>query len=965
MRARAKQFRVHGIKEYIVRTIYQCIAILMLLVGLTHGAAVQAAEILGTGTVSLLDNDLTDPENDGDDSSAAGSNFNAVFSARQSASFSNEGAFNVFDNKIQTPDNKWCCEAPDAHGPMWVQASFSNPVRLMAFTLANGNDGAPDRDPDHWRIQGSHDGINFVDIFVYNNPTVSPFSAADQVVLYRAGEDFLIPPRFRILRVQVDSAVVPTAGFHLGEIEFFSRVPGSVDIAVAGACTLTDAITAAQSATAVGACSAGSVHADRIILSQDQTFTGPLAGNEVFRGTRAAFPDISSGIELVKAPNVSAVVLDGPDLDCRLNASPARHFSVKGSGFLYLNQITLRDGCARRGGSVFVSDTGTLLVQNARFENNQAVNPVDESDGGAIHVGTRGQATPARLIVEGGEWMSNSALGAEPSGKARGGAIFLDSTASAPMVRDARFLQNRASGLDSTSSAPGDGLGGAIYSAAVMAQMHQLYLEANKASGGNGNLSAGIAEGGAIHADVQSASGWHLRANISQGGNSVGSTGASASGGGYFGTMGQLNHAWFENNHALAGDGLDGGVALGGAWHTDASMLAVTDVTFSASLARGGNSLSATGLGGYALGGAFYQAGTLTRASNLTFYSNEALGGRNGNLSGRYAGGGGWYSRALVSRATHLTFAGNAAGSTFSSTPQPGATESTQGGGLFVESGMLIDNSVLQNNRLRNGTVSLLSDCFRIAGMGSFGHNRVNAPGNCASVFQSPNDLLGGNYQLQSLRNNSCNQFLPAATCVPTVAMKRTSSLIDAGSCAVSGEDRDANGRVRPINISGIDNLFDACDIGALEGRDGDGDGAIDMDDNCPTVPNNLQLDGDGDGIGDNCDACFHAYDPRTSQTLSATVLSTSGNGSAVFDLNAENGQAPDLGIQYTATGGATQIFSIGVNTGIVRLIDRTLLGQIGTQHNLTITAVDCEGSSSFELQITVGRELIFANGFE
>ncbi|MBI5101371.1 MAG: thrombospondin type 3 repeat-containing protein, partial [Nitrospirae bacterium] len=37
-------------------------------------------------------------------------------------------------------------------------------------------------------------------------------------------------------------------------------------------------------------------------------------------------------------------------------------------------------------------------------------------------------------------------------------------------------------------------------------------------------------------------------------------------------------------------------------------------------------------------------------------------------------------------------------------------------------------------------------------------------------------------------------------------------------------------------------------------GQDTDGDGIIDIHDNCPTVPNPDQLDTDGDGICDSCD---------------------------------------------------------------------------------------------------------------
>jgi hypothetical protein len=43
---------------------------------------------------------------------------------------------------------------------------------------------------------------------------------------------------------------------------------------------------------------------------------------------------------------------------------------------------------------------------------------------------------------------------------------------------------------------------------------------------------------------------------------------------------------------------------------------------------------------------------------------------------------------------------------------------------------------------------------------------------------------------------------------------------------------------------------------------DSDGDGVLDVDDNCPTVPNPEQHDEDGDGVGDACDNCPHVSNP-------------------------------------------------------------------------------------------------------
>jgi len=45
-------------------------------------------------------------------------------------------------------------------------------------------------------------------------------------------------------------------------------------------------------------------------------------------------------------------------------------------------------------------------------------------------------------------------------------------------------------------------------------------------------------------------------------------------------------------------------------------------------------------------------------------------------------------------------------------------------------------------------------------------------------------------------------------------------------------------------------------------GKDTDGDGILDENDNCPNTPNPDQADTDGDGIGDLCDNCPNTYNP-------------------------------------------------------------------------------------------------------
>jgi hypothetical protein len=65
-------------------------------------------------------------------------------------------------------------------------------------------------------------------------------------------------------------------------------------------------------------------------------------------------------------------------------------------------------------------------------------------------------------------------------------------------------------------------------------------------------------------------------------------------------------------------------------------------------------------------------------------------------------------------------------------------------------------------------------------------------------------------------------------------------------------------------------------EIAPAYAADMDGDGPVDVIDNCPTHPNPGQEDADGDTVGDVCDNCVHGPNPEQGpapfgQTLVAT----------------------------------------------------------------------------------------------
>lgn len=182
---------------------------------------IDAATILGTGTGALIGNDLTDPENDG---TLAGLNYNASFAASEEAAFGGgEFAFNVFNNQVGGGPAKWCCGgASPGVFPIWVEATFDQPIILTSFTLTSGND-TPGRDPLEWQMLGSNDGVTFTPIHTQSG---SLWTARDQVILWDSGSaDFVVPDAFSTIRLNVTSTSLTTGAlFQLSEVELFGTV---------------------------------------------------------------------------------------------------------------------------------------------------------------------------------------------------------------------------------------------------------------------------------------------------------------------------------------------------------------------------------------------------------------------------------------------------------------------------------------------------------------------------------------------------------------------------------------------------------------------------------------------------------------------------------------------------------------------------------------------------------------------
>ena len=183
---------------------------------------------LGVGTGALLGGDLTDPENDGAPDSDTG--YNAIFASSEEPGFGGgEFAFNVFDNSVGASNAKWCCGQEGGNfptNPIWVQATFEEPISLTHFTLASGND-TEGRDPRVWELQGSNDGTNFETIHRQDDTNISVWGATRDLVLqWNAGIHFAPPAPYTTFRfICFATGLSSGARFQINEIELFGE-PG-------------------------------------------------------------------------------------------------------------------------------------------------------------------------------------------------------------------------------------------------------------------------------------------------------------------------------------------------------------------------------------------------------------------------------------------------------------------------------------------------------------------------------------------------------------------------------------------------------------------------------------------------------------------------------------------------------------------------------------------------------------------
>ena len=219
------------------------------------------------------------------------------------------------------------------------------------------------------------------------------------------------------------------------------------------------------------------------------------------------------------------------------------------------------------------------------------------------------------------------------------------------------------------------------------------------------------------------------------------------------------------------------------------------------------------------------------------------------------------------------------------------------------------------------------------------------------------------------------------------------------GGTDATDPDTDGDGLNDGEEVTGVDDLLtstvatdtsgplDPCDPNPLvDVCDQDGDGVLNIDDNCPTIANGDQADIDGDGLGDVCDDDSGCPDTSTDLSPTITALPNTITGVSTvnvkIDISEVGGSDSDGLITVRLPVDAKWTFTYDntlSNIGFFQLdnADWTYIGIIGQLHTFeSNTVIASNASSSFgivaqydpgstEGQTTLSLSIEFASGSE
>jgi hypothetical protein len=324
--------------------------------------------------------------------------------------------------------------------------------------------------------------------------------------------------------------------------------------------------------------------------------------------------------------------------------------------------------------------------------------------------------------------------------------------------------------------------------------------ECGHGGGGNAGYGAFGGDGGGIYANGAVVVTNTVVANntAGQGGGGDYGSGGGDGGGIYNGGSLQISNSTIRDN--AAGDGgfsgrgpySNRGGSGGGIYNK--GTLKVTKSTISGNrTGTGGEDLDGEGNCGGS-GGGICNIGALT-VTDCTVSSNST--GDGSGEHGNSGSGGGIYSYSQTLELCNSTIFGNTAGT---------IEVDGIGGGVYTNGMLLVGNTILAGNVDISGP----NDCYQGGGtLQSAGHNLTEAVGAC--VLDAVGDITGINPLLGPLGNSGGPTF--------THALLPGSPAIDKGSC--EGSLADQRGFPRPVDLPGIANADDGCDIGAFEYQGG------------------------------------------------------------------------------------------------------------------------------------------------
>ena len=304
-----------------------------------------------------------------------------------------------------------------------------------------------------------------------------------------------------------------------------------------GDCSLREAVQAANTDTAVDACTAGEAGEDEIV------FAGVASSGTISLGQAAIAVSDSVSIDGTTS-STTPVSIDGTGV--------YQIFRVTG-GQLSLTGLRLANGTAVSGGAVYVAAGASLAADDVQFASNTATGSAATEGGGAVYV----DGGAARFSDS--TFDSNRAMGTSGSG----GAVFLNGAS--PVSRDSVVIEGSVF-LNNTASRAG----GAIENRDGALRIEDTDFDFNRTGANPGN-------GGAIHLSAAGT------ARVT--GGEVTNNTAASEGGGFWNSSAQMRveGTSFTGNRAAGNMASNGGGAL----YNNGGNLSLVDVVVAANEATG------------------------------------------------------------------------------------------------------------------------------------------------------------------------------------------------------------------------------------------------------------------------------------------------------------------------------------------------------------------------------------------